>query len=205
MRLLCSDQRSTTDSSVVVVGLNIFHDLSIGFDFPAGELQVGPSALPEPDGKTIFAYADPANPLVPVTIGTVMFDALVSTGQIRSPILVTLEVARQIRTVHRSVDLSCPFSEDIKSMGWMGAVGNLLKNYEREVPRPRRNRLFKTFSRSRSMPRSRARPELRSTIHRIQARSAARPSGAVLPRRRERIALRRAGPSPQGSRRTRSR
>lgn len=82
-----------------VIGLDVFRGLSLGLNFATGELQVGPASLPEPDGQTIFGYAADSIPTVPVTIGDVTFDANVATGQIRSPLLVTDDVAKRIHTL----------------------------------------------------------------------------------------------------------
>lgn len=85
-----------------VIGLDVFDDLSVGLDFPSAQLLIGPVDLPPADGLTIFDYTERLAPTVPVRIGDVTFEAVVGTGQIRAPMLVTERVASQLKNSGRT-------------------------------------------------------------------------------------------------------
>jgi hypothetical protein len=82
-----------------IVGLDVFGHLSVELNFSARRVRIGPAELPAPDGRTTFSYAGFPRVTVPVTIGRTTFPAIVDTGQIRAPLLLTLEVAQQVAGV----------------------------------------------------------------------------------------------------------
>ena len=71
-----------------VIGLDVFGDFSVGLNFRSGEVLLGPVSLGPPDGRTIFAYERFDEVVVPVSVDGAVFDARVSSGQIRAPLLV---------------------------------------------------------------------------------------------------------------------
>lgn len=79
-----------------VVGLDVFGNLSVGLDFHSGEVLLGPVSLGPPDGRTIFAYDRFDEVVVPVSVDGVVFDARVSSGQIRAPLLVNPSLAAKL-------------------------------------------------------------------------------------------------------------
>ena len=81
-----------------VMCLDAFGPLSAGLNFPAAELLLAPVSLPPPDGRTVLGFSDPLHPTVPVSVGDVTFEAVVGTGQIRSPLLIVPEIAARIVT-----------------------------------------------------------------------------------------------------------
>ena len=81
---------------VGVIGLDVFGDLSVGLNFRSGEVLLGPASLGPPDARTIFAYERFDEVLVPVSVDGVVFDARVSSGQIRAPLLVNPRLAAKL-------------------------------------------------------------------------------------------------------------
>ena len=79
-----------------VIGLDAFGALSLSLDLASGAVGIGPVSLPEPDGKTIFAYQGHDAPVVPVTVAGTTFPARISTGQIRAPLLLTPGLAETL-------------------------------------------------------------------------------------------------------------
>lgn len=79
-----------------VAGLDVFGTLSLIFDFPRARLGLGPATLGEPDGETIFSYASVGRLMVPVTVGGITFPAVLNTGQIRAPLLLTPDLAQRL-------------------------------------------------------------------------------------------------------------
>jgi len=86
-----------------IVGLDVFGDLSVELNFSARRVRIGPAELPAPDGRTTFSYAGFPRVMVPVTIGTATFPAIVDTGQIRAPLLLAGEVAEQVADAEERV------------------------------------------------------------------------------------------------------
>ena len=79
-----------------VIGLDVFGDLSVGLNFRSGEVLLGPVSLGPPDGRTIFAYERFDEVVVPVSVDGAVFDARVSSGQIRAPLLVNRGLAAKL-------------------------------------------------------------------------------------------------------------
>ena len=79
-----------------VIGLDVFGDLSVGLNFRSGEVLLGPASLGRPDGRTIFAYERFDEVVVPVSVDGGVFEARVSSGQIRAPLLVNPSVAAKL-------------------------------------------------------------------------------------------------------------
>lgn len=81
-----------------VVGLDVFGELSVGLNFHSGEVLLGPTSLDPPDDRTIFAYDRDDEVVVPVSVADEVFDARLSSGQIRAPLLVTPTLAAKLAT-----------------------------------------------------------------------------------------------------------
>lgn len=79
-----------------VIGLDVFGDLSVGLNFRSGAVLLGPASLGPPDGRTIFGYERFDEVVVPVSVNGVLFDARVSSGQIRAPLLVNPGLAAKL-------------------------------------------------------------------------------------------------------------
>ena len=79
-----------------VVGLDVFGGLSVGLNFRSGEVLLGPTSLGPADGHTIFAYERFDEVVVPVSVDGAVFDARVSSGQIRAPLLVNPSLAAKL-------------------------------------------------------------------------------------------------------------
>jgi hypothetical protein len=79
-----------------VAGLDAFGDLSLILDYPGAQIGLGDGVLPEPDRETVFDYAVGGPPSVPITVDGVTFVAILDTGQIRAPLLLTADLARRL-------------------------------------------------------------------------------------------------------------
>lgn len=108
------------------VGLDVFGDLSVMFDFPRARLGLGPASLPPPDGETVFGYAEAGQPSVVATIGGDSFPAVVDTGQIRAPLLLTATLASRLAASHP------------RTAGEASSGGRLFRLSEVDLPQPLR-------------------------------------------------------------------
>lgn len=108
------------------IGLDAFGELSVMFDFPRARLGVGPGSLPQPDGETIFGYAEPGQPSVVATIAGASFPALIDTGQIRAPLLLTAALASRLAA-------STP-----RAAGEASSGGRVFRLSEVDLPQPLR-------------------------------------------------------------------
>lgn len=82
-----------------VLGLHLFADLLLTFDYRAGRLIAERGALPAPDGRNVFGYpADPRGIMLPLKIGARSFDAVLDTGNSRQALFVPEALLAQLPT-----------------------------------------------------------------------------------------------------------
>jgi hypothetical protein len=78
-----------------IIGLGAFDGFVVTLDYAGRRLLLDRGALPEPDGKTIFAYDD-AIPIVPLTIEGKALKAHLDTGNVNMPVFVPANVAERL-------------------------------------------------------------------------------------------------------------
>jgi hypothetical protein len=71
-----------------IVGPNAFEGYVVTIDYAARRFVLERAALPNPDGKTVFAYAAGPVAVVPLTVEGRTIEAHLDTGNIRFPIIV---------------------------------------------------------------------------------------------------------------------
>jgi hypothetical protein len=76
-----------------VAGLGLFGGALVTIDYGKATLTVEPGALPEPDGRTIFAYEGPL-PVLKLSVEGRTLDAHLDTGNVRAPVIVTEDFAQ---------------------------------------------------------------------------------------------------------------
>lgn len=75
-----------------IAGLGLFGGALVTIDYGRARLTVEPGSLPEPDGRTVFAYAGPL-PVLKVSLEGRAIEAHLDTGNIRAPVIVTSDFA----------------------------------------------------------------------------------------------------------------
>lgn len=78
-----------------LIGLGAFDGFVVTLDYAGGRLLLDRGALPDPDGKNIFAYDD-VMPVVPLTIEGKTLQAHLDTGNISMPLIVPEDFANQL-------------------------------------------------------------------------------------------------------------
>lgn len=85
----------TLESIDGIIGPNAFQGFVVTLDYAGRRLSLDRGALPDPDGKTIFAYDD-VMPVVPVTIEGKTIQAHLDTGNISMPLIIPETFANQL-------------------------------------------------------------------------------------------------------------
>ena len=75
-----------------IAGLDVFGGALVTIDYGKAVMTVEPGSLPEPDGRTVFAYQGPI-PMLKVSVEGRVMDAHLDTGNVRAPVIVTTDFA----------------------------------------------------------------------------------------------------------------
>lgn len=76
-----------------IAGLGLFGGALVTIDYGKATMTVEPGSLPEPDGRSVFAYDGPL-PILKVTVEGRTLDAHLDTGNVRAPVIVTEDFAQ---------------------------------------------------------------------------------------------------------------
>lgn len=79
-----------------IIGISAFRGYVVTIDYAGRQLRIARGALPQADGKTVFAYGNQPIPRVPLTIEDRTVTAHIDTGNVAAPVIVPTSFAQKL-------------------------------------------------------------------------------------------------------------